>query len=227
MTRLCFRGAALVALVALAAAPADVRGERTLKFTVSINGELRLSGDGADNGQAPPEVVWRRLATTPLHPVEGAAPIAADPTSPLRALVRGNILVEVSTAGRAQTTELRLVRSTPTSGWTVAPEDVNQLGRSLGFGEPAAGAADNAASAAAPAEEPATGVPLWVWAGGAIAAALFAVGLMVRMGVNTSPPARLEIPKWDPRMDDLPEAQHAPEEYPNEYPDDPEAQPPQ
>ena len=223
MTRLCFRGAALVALVALAAAPADVRAERTLKFTVSINGELRLTGDGADNGQAPQEVVWRRLATTPLHPVEGTEPIPADPANPLRAFVRGNILVEVSTAGRAQASELRLIRSTPTSGWTVAPEDVNELGRSLGFGEPAAGTESNATPTTAPAEEPASGVPLWVWLGGAIAAALFSVGLMIRLGVNQSPPARLEIPKWDPRME-LPEAQHAPEEYPNEYPDDPDAQ---
>jgi hypothetical protein len=108
----------------------------------------------------------------------------------------------------------------------VAPEDVNQLGRGLGYGEPAAAADSNVTPAAAPADEPAPGTPLWVWAGGAVAAALFVVGLMVRLGMNQSPPARLAAPQWDPRMD-VPEAEAANEyEVPNEYPEEPPAEEP-
>src|SRR5215218_5637702 len=113
MTRLCFRGAPLLALLALAAAPADVSAARILKYSVSVDGRERLWGDGADNGQAAPEIVWRRLATTPLSPADGADPITPDAADPLRATLRGNIVVEVTTAGKAQTGELRLIRSTP------------------------------------------------------------------------------------------------------------------
>jgi hypothetical protein len=74
-------------------------------------------------------------------------------------------------------------------------------------------------------EEPAPGVPLWVWAGGAIAAALFAVGLMVRMGMNQSPPARLEFPRTVSRADLPPEGHDGNDPYAGNdpYPDDPTA----
>jgi hypothetical protein len=80
-----------------------------------------------------------------------------------------------------------------------------------------AGATPANPAPAAAAEEAPQGTPLWVWAGGAIAAALFAVGLMVRLGMNQSPPARLVMPPIE-----IPPAEGQPgEEY---YPDDPSAE---
>jgi hypothetical protein len=221
-TRLCLGGAPILALLALAAAPAEARAARVLSISITVDGQERLRAAGGDNGESPAVAVWQRLTSTELKPPEGAEPVPADVLDPLRATVRGNIVIDVSYAGKAQVTEVHLVRRTPSSAWTVDPADVERIGRQIGLvtGPPIAGPDGPAGNAANPGagEGAAQGLPLWVWAGGAIAAALFVVGLVVRLNVNPSPPARLTIPREIPGLDMPP-----PDDTANDYPDAPPA----
>lgn len=215
-TRLWLTGAPLLALLALAAAPAEARAARVLNFSITVDGKERLWAAGGDNGDDPAATVWNRLTTTQLNPPAGAEPVPPDALDPFRATLRGNIVIAVAYAGKAQVQELHLVRKAPSAGWTVDAADVERIGREMGLvgADPNQAGAANAAPAAG--AEGAQALPLWVWAGGAIAAALFVVGLMVRLNSNQSPPARLTFPREIPGID-MPPPEDEPIDYPDEH----------
>jgi hypothetical protein len=85
------------AMLALLPAPAQAARVGTIK--IHVDGKLWLSGGTFDDGSPPPAAVWRCLTSGELRLVEGAA-IAADPADPLRATLRGRIVIDVRYGGK-------------------------------------------------------------------------------------------------------------------------------
>jgi hypothetical protein len=176
-TRFWCRAAVLTAVLVVLAAPPEAAAARPLSFAIRVDGKDYLAGVGGDNGEAPPAVVWRRLAITELKPAPGVD-VKPDAADPLRATIRGDVEIDVSDGGKATVKELRLVRENPTAAWTVDREDVERIAKDIGLGEvpPAAGPATQATTTGSgTTSEPS---PL-LGVGIGLALALFASGLLV------------------------------------------------
>lgn len=175
-TRFWHRAGLLATIAGLALAfPPQASAARVLKFAVRVDGKDQLVGTAGDNGDASAAVVWHRLATTELTPPVGVE-IRPEVGDPLRAVLRGNIEIEVSYGAKAAVKELRLVREPPSAGWTVDSRDVEQIAKDIGLG----GVLTPPALPPAPANsaETANQSP-WLWVGAGLAAALFVSGFMV------------------------------------------------
>jgi hypothetical protein len=200
MTTRLWRGVFLIALLVPAMYPSEAAAGRVLGFTVRLDGKDHLFGSAGDNGEAPPGVVWRRLSSTELAPVDGAE-VKPDADDPLRATLRGNIAIDVTYGGKATVKELRLVRQTPTAvGWTVDSRDVEQIAKDIGLPEagPSAAAGTEQPTPAATASQQSP----WVWVGAGLAMALFASGFLVTwMRRRMPPPMPLAGPAEPPFAD--------------------------
>ena len=128
---------AFAALAIFALTPHPALANRIISATIAVDGKSVLVADGFDNGDAPIELVWRRLASMEFAPAAGApaagAPaVAADPADPLRATLKGDIEVRVN-QGKARVKELRLVRRSDKAGWSVHPQDVEATAKLAGY----------------------------------------------------------------------------------------------
>lgn len=95
---------------------------RYVPITISVNGHAVLKGGTSDNGDADPDALWRHLENARLQPI-GAYRVEADPRDSLRATLTGKIVLEVSYAGRAEVSALKLVRD-ESAAWKVAPDEI-------------------------------------------------------------------------------------------------------
>jgi len=186
-TRLCCRAAILIAALSPLAFASNAHAARALSFIIRIDGKDFLAGMGGDNGDAPPPIVWRRLASTELKPAPGVE-IKADDGNPLQATLRGEIEIDVSYGGKANVRELHLVRENPTAAWTVDREDVERTAKEIGLSD-ATHTADPETKAAAGAAKSSEQSPL-LWIGVGLAAALFVSGIMVTRMRQRMPPSR-------------------------------------
>jgi hypothetical protein len=182
----------LVALLVLSFAslvwlPSAALANRTGNITITVDGRVYLRGQYSEIGSSPPAAVWWYCSTTQLQPQEGVR-ITPDPADPLRATLRGKIVLDVENGDKAEVKELRLVRNDAQSAtWTVDPADVERIAIELGLSGEPAGVSETApalgnrlAANVAPDSFP------WRWvAAGAGAAVLIGVGLiMTRRRIN-------------------------------------------
>jgi hypothetical protein len=98
---------------------------RYVPITITVNGHAVLKGGTGDNGAADPDVIWRYLQNAKLEPI-GKYGVEHDPQDPSRATLTGKIILEVSYAGRADLSELKLVRAGDFATWKVAPDEIER-----------------------------------------------------------------------------------------------------
>jgi hypothetical protein len=110
----------------------------TLRAAVLVDGQLALSGtaEGTENPTA--AVVWRYLADLRLRSEPGVV-VPADPGDPLKATLRGDILVHLQYTGQpdreVRVRELRLTRRTPDGDWSLDLDEVRRVAREAGLFE--------------------------------------------------------------------------------------------
>jgi hypothetical protein len=181
-----------VALVALL--PSVAHAGRVCATRISVDGKTWLAGAFIDGGLTQPADVWWRLASNELQPADGVT-IPPDPADPLRATLRGKIVIDVQCGGQAEAKELRLIRRAPGAGWTVDLLDVQRLAKEIGLDnvsgvvpqQRAAGPGPRPTSAPA-----AGGIPwLWVAGGGAAVLAAVLIGVTLARRVGSVLPASL------------------------------------
>jgi hypothetical protein len=102
---------------------------RYVPMTLSINGKAVLKAGSGDNGSPGPDVVWRYLKNAKFQPTNGFS-VEPDRDDPLRATLAGNVVVDVSYGGRADVSELKLVRATKEEPWQIAPEEIERTFKS-------------------------------------------------------------------------------------------------
>jgi hypothetical protein len=184
-TRVCCRAAILIAALSPLAIPSNAEAARALSFIIRVDGKDYLAGIGGDNGDSPPAVVWRRLASTELKAAPGVD-VKSDDANPVRATLRGEIEVDVSYGGKANVKELHLVRENPTAAWTVDRDDIERMAKEIGLSDAAPTAGPETQSAAGAAKSSEQSPFLWIGVG--LAAALFVSGIMVTRMRQRMPP---------------------------------------
>lgn len=131
---------------------------RLLTATVQLDGQTVLQSKYQDDdswGTPPgPATVWRYLGKEPIW-VEQGAQIQADAADPVRAKLRGNVVVRVQHVDRliveAKADELTLVRANPSSeNWYLPADEVERLAQANGI-------------PAAPSRTRFERVSLWLW----------------------------------------------------------------
>jgi len=98
---------------------------RYVPITISVNGHAVLKGGTGDNGDADPDALWRHLKNAKLQPI-GEYRVESDSRDRLRATLTGKIVLEVSYAGRADVSELKLIRADEFGTWKVAPDEIER-----------------------------------------------------------------------------------------------------
>jgi hypothetical protein len=110
-------------------APAEVERtfksrNRPLRLTVSIDGKPVLlnapTSPWAVGGDA--DAVWRNLGRVELRPFQQTR-VEADRDDPLRATLRGKVVIQAGSGGRAEVSELKLVREGGTARWKIDPAE--------------------------------------------------------------------------------------------------------
>src|ERR1700733_8684496 len=96
---------------------------RYVPITIWLNNHAVLKGGTSDNGEGDPDVLWRHLKNATLRRI-GEYRVERDAQDGSRATLTGNIVVEVSYAGRAEVSELKLIRAAEPGTWRVAPEEI-------------------------------------------------------------------------------------------------------
>jgi hypothetical protein len=97
---------------------------RYVPITITVNGHAILKGGINANADADPDALWRHLQNVNLQPIADYR-IEPDPQDRSRSTLAGQIVLEVSYAGRAEISELKLVRDR-FANWKVAPDDVER-----------------------------------------------------------------------------------------------------
>jgi hypothetical protein len=98
---------------------------RYVPITVLVNGRAVLKGGTSDNGDADPDVVWGYLKNAKLQ-ANGKYRVEPDPHDRLQVTLKGKIVLDVAYAGRAEVSELKLVRVDEFQTWKVAPDEIER-----------------------------------------------------------------------------------------------------
>jgi hypothetical protein len=95
-----------------------------LRFEVSIDGLAALETGTVDHDESA-DTAWRHLKDLKLSPIKGyqVEPAKADP---LRAELNGKVIIQCAEAGRAEVSELHLVRAQEDAPWTVDAAEVER-----------------------------------------------------------------------------------------------------
>jgi len=97
---------------------------RFVKFEVSIDGKVVLETSTGDEGEDA-DTVWRYLKKLELRPVKGYK-LEADGGEPLKATLKGKVVIDAPYGGRAEVQELKLVREKDGAPWKVAPAEIER-----------------------------------------------------------------------------------------------------
>jgi hypothetical protein len=98
---------------------------RYVPITIWINGHAVLKGGTNANADAEPDALWRHLQSANLQPIADYR-VEPEPRNRRRATLTGRIVLEVSYAGRADVSELKLVRTSDFTTWRVAPDEIER-----------------------------------------------------------------------------------------------------
>jgi hypothetical protein len=102
---------------------------RYVPISVSLGGKVVMKAGSGDNGNPGPDAVWRYLKDAKLQPVRGFN-IEPDRDNPLRATLKGDVVLDVAYAGRAELPELKLTRATPDAPWQIEPAEIERTFKS-------------------------------------------------------------------------------------------------
>ncbi len=97
---------------------------RYVPITIWVNGHAVLKGGTNANADADPDALWQYLKNVKLEPIADYR-VEPDPQDRLRATLAGKIVLEVSYAGRAEVSELQLIRD-EFATWKVAPDEIER-----------------------------------------------------------------------------------------------------
>jgi hypothetical protein len=100
---------------------------RYVPITIWVNGNAVLKGGTNANAGADPDVLWQSLKNVRLQPI-GEYRVEPDSQDHSRATLTGKIVLEVSYAGRAEVSELQLVRDA-SANWKVAPDEIERTSK--------------------------------------------------------------------------------------------------
>lgn len=127
MVRRRRKRASVQVLVTLALLLAGSRGAfavQLVRYQISLDGKPILTTSTAGHNEDP-DTIWRFLKRLPLRSVKGYH-IVPDADEPMRATLRGSIIVQVDEGGLAEVYELRLARQAEGGAWTMAEIEVNR-----------------------------------------------------------------------------------------------------
>lgn len=109
--------------VALAGRPCFAA--RLVPMSVSIDGKVVMKASSGDNGNQGPDIVWDYLKKAKFAPTNGFQ-VEPNRDDPLRATLTGNVVLVVAYGGRADLSELKLVRAAKDGPWQIAPEEIER-----------------------------------------------------------------------------------------------------
>jgi hypothetical protein len=119
----------VLALGVVVAAGSQAFAARLVPMSLSINGKVVMKASWGDNGSPGPDVVWRYLKNAKLQPMNGFT-LEPDRDDPLHATLTGNVVLEVSYGGRADLSQLKLVRAAEDGPWQIAPAEIERTFKS-------------------------------------------------------------------------------------------------
>jgi hypothetical protein len=95
-----------------------------VRYQISLDGKPILATSTSGHNEDP-DTIWRFLKRLPLRSVKGYR-IVPDRDEPMRATLRGSIVVQVDEGGLAEVHELRLQRESQGGAWSIAEIEVNR-----------------------------------------------------------------------------------------------------
>ena len=98
---------------------------RYVKFEISIDSRVVLETSQGDNGRADVDTVWKYLNELELRSVKKYQ-VEADTDDPLKATLKGKVVIDAPYGGRVEVKELKLVREMVGKQWKVAPAEVER-----------------------------------------------------------------------------------------------------
>jgi hypothetical protein len=119
----------ILALVVFLVSSPPAFAARLVRISVSIDGKRVLESSAGDSGRQDADTVWRYLKNRNLRPVSGFR-VEPDRDNRLRATLKGNVIIDVAYAGRAEDSELKLIRAEEDAPWQIAPAEVERTFRS-------------------------------------------------------------------------------------------------
>ena len=98
---------------------------RYVNYEVSMDGKVVMKTSTWDNGHPDADSVWRGLDGLLFKEVKGfeAQPDADDA---LRATLKGNVVIQTAYGGRAEVTQLQLVKESEFAPWKIDPAEVER-----------------------------------------------------------------------------------------------------
>src|SRR5262249_36960781 len=105
--------------------------KRVVDAEVKLDGMVVLTAGGGDDGK-PGHDVWGYLKRYEFRPAERFS-VTPETKDPLKAVLRGEIVVQIDYGGEARTTSLKLVRPRKDAPfWKIAPGEVERLRKIAG-----------------------------------------------------------------------------------------------
>jgi hypothetical protein len=114
----------ILAAVALLLCGQPAFAVRLARFTVAIDDKVVLEASTSDTG-GDADTIWRSLKGLELQPVKGYK-VEAGSDDPLRATLKGKVTIQEVYGGRAEVSELKLVRAKDDAPWTIVPAEVER-----------------------------------------------------------------------------------------------------
>jgi hypothetical protein len=169
----------LLVVIAVSVFPIGAEAARLVWIKIDLDGKPLFESGTADSGYPPPAAVWRYLTSAPLAPAQGII-VTAEPANPLQATLSGKIHIDVQYGGKADVSELHLVRRAANVAWTVAEEDVERIAQSIGLGTvpvvvpPLAEKVHTVIADVSVA-------PVWLWVGGGLVLLVMLAAIVILM----------------------------------------------
>jgi hypothetical protein len=97
---------------------------RLVRISISVDGKVVMTSGWGDDGHPGADAVWRYLRQAKFTPPRNSQ-IEPDPSDASTATLKGRVVLDVAYGGRADVSELKLVRAADGS-WQVAPEEIER-----------------------------------------------------------------------------------------------------
>lgn len=101
---------------------------RLVRFEIIVDRNVVLDTSTGDHAEDA-DTVWGYLKDLKLRPVK-AHRVDPDRGDPLRATLKGKVIIQVDAGGRAEVSELKLVREKEDAPWKIAPAEVERTFKS-------------------------------------------------------------------------------------------------
>ncbi|HET6327091.1 MAG TPA: hypothetical protein VFG04_20590 [Planctomycetaceae bacterium] len=98
---------------------------RHVPISISINGKVLMKSGSGDNGNPGPDAVWGYLKKATFESANGFN-LEPDRDNPLQATLTGKVVLDVTYGGRADVSQLKLVRAAEDAPWQVAPAEIER-----------------------------------------------------------------------------------------------------